>query len=860
MTVAAVQDIMEASNASNNHVNPIVSGYEWRQLHDGVGKTPNVRLNATSWHYKGQLWVACGAGSGQGKSSEVWKFELKSSSWSRVDVIGDSPTSREGHSGSYIGNGKFVLFGGQGFAEPNKKLGRESDGMKTQTHWKRDVFNDLWQFDCETLKWTPIYPNGLSFPMGRRGHTSIYVDKIFGAQESNGNDDQHDAMSMATSAMHSIAPSGASSVSASHATQSVYTSVHSNAKSAGGPNHHAHSHHDTAEAVPENSLVVFGGAGIELSKYTEQLYNDVWLYSFDSNLWTRYESRGIEPPPIAEHKVVKLGDLMIVVGGISAVKSNVASASTSLLDNINSDVFIFNLLTSTWSSVQMFDHMGRITRLNMHGFTLVPDTSIQIDGGSNQNPLDSQRLIIYGGNQIVDSKLAATTKSTKTRSGFPEPVLILDLKDCTLTPLSVLIGDAPVNRYGHIGFAGIATEVLEEAANERLRSLRKDDTMARHASSHGHHNHGNHGGHHHQMHKPKSSHSNRSNKKLDVPQEEAILYMYGGCNTEYGGYCDPALYALVKRNGDPAVLYGTNAESFASNHQSLRPSSPDFDAGFDNNSIDSFPMTRQTSFLDEIHGDDLQRPSIWVSLQNKQNLSNYNKTSTKRDYVREPSNWEEMKLSLTTSHSERILESAGMPRKSPSRQRNNTASTAHGSPELHGRSSGMPSQTGLHSPSKTSRMNGTAPLLMLNDVDFSYRNAGSHNQGSPRSPWHLPSVGLNGTRGGTGRASTASLTTSNQFSWNNETANRPFTSDKASSGRDQLHSSQSTGRHGKHSSQSLSLSRAQTPISDVNPEVLAEEKRKRIQAIKETLQPVIRSKTKVEARDTFHKLFPKPYN
>ena len=57
----------------------------------------------------------------------------------------------------------------------------------------------------------------------------------------------------------------------------------------------------------------------------------------------------------------------------------------------------------------------------------------------------------------------------------------------------------------------------------------------------------------------------------------------------------------------------------------------------------------------------------------------------------------------------------------------------------------------------------------------------------------------------------------------------------------------------------LTMSRAQTPNLDVNPEVVAEEKRKRIELIKTTLKPVIRSKTRVEARETYQKLFPKPY-
>ncbi|RYG69081.1 hypothetical protein EON64_03635, partial [archaeon] len=149
--------------------------YEWKVAHEGSGRTPNIRSSAASWHYKDALWMVCGSGSGLGKASEVWRFDLGSHQWSRFEVAGDSPPSRDGLSGTYIGEGKFVLFGGQGFAERNVKLGREAESLRTQTHSKRDVLNDLWLLDCEAATWTPIYPDGLQFPMGRRGHSCTYL-------------------------------------------------------------------------------------------------------------------------------------------------------------------------------------------------------------------------------------------------------------------------------------------------------------------------------------------------------------------------------------------------------------------------------------------------------------------------------------------------------------------------------------------------------------------------------------------------------------------------------------------------------------------------------------------------------------
>lgn len=62
--------------------------YEWRIVHNGVGKTPNIRTNGTSWLYKNNIWLACGASAGYGKTAEVWRFSLDTKEWNKVDATG----------------------------------------------------------------------------------------------------------------------------------------------------------------------------------------------------------------------------------------------------------------------------------------------------------------------------------------------------------------------------------------------------------------------------------------------------------------------------------------------------------------------------------------------------------------------------------------------------------------------------------------------------------------------------------------------------------------------------------------------------------------------------------------------------
>lgn len=85
----------------------------WLPL-DSNGLYPPTRYGSGSFLYKGHIWLVCGEG--VGKSSEVWKYSLVDSKWSQVIVAGgdNPPSCRDGQSISYIGNGRVLLFGGQG--------------------------------------------------------------------------------------------------------------------------------------------------------------------------------------------------------------------------------------------------------------------------------------------------------------------------------------------------------------------------------------------------------------------------------------------------------------------------------------------------------------------------------------------------------------------------------------------------------------------------------------------------------------------------------------------------------------------------------------------------------------------------
>lgn len=1004
--------------------------YEWRIVHDGIGKVPNVRYDAASFYYNNCIWVTCGGGSGQGKSSEVWKFDTTTKLWSRIDLPpNECPTGRDGHSGTYIGNGKFVIFGGQGFSEPNKKLGRESEALRAQTHCKRDVFNDLWVFDCNTLKWTPIYPDGLSFPMGRRGHTAIYIPKNTLSREEeerarllkeqqrhpaahhhhhhHGAGHHSDEASSANS-YSSYGTSMGSSMTGSkqpHLSSSHAADGHASPSRVG----HRHGHKDADpvyEPIPENSLVVFGGAGIELSKYTEQLYNDVWVYSFELNTWHKHSTRGMEPNPSTNHRVIRSGENMLIVGGIVGQPPELPGLSTppaSAGGNNNSntaldgDIQVLNLRTVTWSVLRVLDHAGRPTKVGSLGFSVVPDLDLATD---HLTYLPPKSILVFGGKENIDSKMASTTKQTKRQqmiatSTLPanarrlsaaqkrmlhtisqktyahfhadgdlldpwsvtdDHLMLLDIEQCTLTILQTKMegvpgGGIPVpppeGRYAHMAVA--ATNPKEyEAEQEKERqqasqaglSPTKSGRTARGGAT-----------------TRRGLTSSRTARggvggAGDLPPELPVMYLFGGCRLENNGYCDPCVYALVKVfPPDPTARGGmltTGRSEFSSPSPMTAKSSAlsvpitnrtngsgspfpvvdddfsrvshddhdhefgfDTPAGLDSPSGGQSPLTaprmsqrgglleqstysaahaspsqaaHRTSVLESL--DLLSQPSIWTNLQKKEQLNN------RQHEMKSPTNWEEMKLLLTSSHSLRVVHGQVLNNQGGSHSPSVSFSPIQsgvlskpGSPSL------LHSHHGGNGGSRGMNHSLSAPSVSLNE--FTFRSVASFNRGAPYSPFNNPAGagGLDSPRrvnSGGGSQSfvsnnaqdlfqpsgasykapnsaghghrTAGMGSTTSFPTTAMSASKPRSASGSRGGTAALTGSMSALTLQPPPSRSgvLGSFGQQKPMSAQSRHLAEEARKERIQQIKTTLKPIISKQPKTIARETYNQLFPAP--
>ena len=218
-----------------------------------------------------------------------------------------------------------------------------------------------------------LCPEG-GVPLCRRGHSAVYVPAGYNPKASG---------------------LGLVSSSASHSPSHSHGHGHAHSKG-----HHGRKHEDQYPPIAGNSVVVFGGSGMEVSKYIEAVYNDIWVYNIDLGRWAKMKTRGLEPKPLFDHRAERVGGVMVVVGGITS--TNAKPFVTNESPPPNYDVMVLDLATVTWSVLELHQGPGsggvrRATKLNLHGHSLSPD------------PYDpsSGILFVFGGKETVDGRQAA---------------------------------------------------------------------------------------------------------------------------------------------------------------------------------------------------------------------------------------------------------------------------------------------------------------------------------------------------------------------------------------------------------------------------------------------------------------------
>lgn len=554
-----------------------------------------------------------GAGAGVGRSSEVWRFDLQTCRWDVIQTKGDVPTGRDGHTATYIGNGKFVVFGGQGVPyENDTKSEKITEALKVKTFLIREVFNNLYQFDCEQCVWTTLPIEGAAMPMGRRGHTAnlAYINSRF--------------MTI-----------GGSTLPVPH------------------PDHHGHGKAAAAAAAAsaaahaddgfdEKVLLVFGGSGVEPSKYTEILFNDLWAFSFQQGRWMRIVTHGPSPRPLFDHRAELVGDhTLVVIGGITAITPQFRNIATAGGNSIMSDVSVLNLRTMTWSTHAVLDSSGRSASLSLHGHSLASDW---VEGGNGNGV-----IFIFGGKEVVDIRAPTVSDLNLKRSkgNTAKPTCWkLDLHDrCTITPL-VTIGDLyPENRYGHVGCStfGVEQQMHEPAIAPPSASAAGGGAAGgdEHATGGAHRAHSS---HHHAWGSTPHRQQRGNNKLSFEKHEDSVMVVYGGSKVNNFGFCDPIVYHLVRIHSfcDPSMTPPAPTNHGSSDALSAQQSSHP-GAGRHSLMLEQFGGPSQTSDYSSN-----RRMSIWEKkkLQMKTEIVVPAQSPTK---LKNPENWAELKVALSYS-------------------------------------------------------------------------------------------------------------------------------------------------------------------------------------------------------------------
>jgi hypothetical protein len=578
----------------------------WKELHS-ASRMPAIRANTQSFVFKEHLYLFLGSGAGISRTNEVWRYNLMTNMWSIYPCKGDTPVERDGHTVTYIGNGKFVVYGGQGKPYENEKSEKLIDRVSIKTWYIRELYNSMYILDANEPAigvWTRCSEDGVA-PMPRRGHTmTYYASSLLNYYNKSGYTEED---------CHNI--SGTMSRTTQHTSKSR-KGILSKEKQPG-------------TVLANRSLILYGGAGMEPSKYTELIFNDFWSYPADGGQWTRLQINGAVPHPLFDHRAELVDDTLVIVGGIVGSANNSTYKES---DNNVTDVMLLNIHTLTLSYLDLYDARGRTTQLGLHGFSLCIDWSSATDGNKS--------LLIFGGREIIDSKTASLNENSETNTfgrkkkskQKQSSIMKLDIDRGLLAPVKFK-GVGPTARYGHVGIACKPVEHIHNESRSNFGSL--GDTAASYGTS----------------------------STSAAIKEEPIMIVYGGSNVVQGatvgmgGYCDPVMFRLINTQINLDLLpedeIGSRPSSAASKSSRISGGSSmqlSFGEGGvmlrdleddDNNQVQS-----KSSVWEKMHASSIQRAKTASGYSNSD-------ASLMSTVPRNPRNWSELKLALSYPASEK---------------------------------------------------------------------------------------------------------------------------------------------------------------------------------------------------------------
>eukprot|EP00397_Hematodinium_sp_SG-2012_P010810 GEMP01010935.1.p1 GENE.GEMP01010935.1~~GEMP01010935.1.p1 ORF type:complete len:811 (+),score=127.17 GEMP01010935.1:3-2435(+) len=285
---------------------------------EGIGDIPQSRSGHTCALHKNRYLFVFGGFDGSACFDDLYCLDLETESWRKCDPGGDLPSGRASHSAVTDDlAGAMYIFGGSGshFGYTNKR--------------------DLYEFSFETQWWT-ILSNPLEeTPSARYGQSMVqYKEGLYvwgGTHGTNYPTDMH-RFDMCSKQWEFVVTMGD--------------------LPCGRYRHQA--------MVKEDVMYIVGGSGINR-------YGDVYLFRFDTNLWSKLMTTGADlSDGRYAHSTVLRGNSIYLYGGNDGVRHD--------------DLLQLDLETRVWSRVQVqgLTPPGR----DFHAAVLLDDSMV-IFGGSS---------------------------------------------------------------------------------------------------------------------------------------------------------------------------------------------------------------------------------------------------------------------------------------------------------------------------------------------------------------------------------------------------------------------------------------------------------------------------------------------
>lgn len=282
------------------------ASYEWKTTTSFGKAMPPMRVNSSAAVANESVWLI--GGKGVGLSNEVWRFPLDGPNaleWECEKTTGDPPLVRDSHTLTYIGGDKLLLFGGQGLHNDNDRTLRQTKTQTYKVFQARELFNDTHIFDVSKLQWSRVHCKS-QVPFSRRGHSATWVPPFYSDRITR----------------------------------------------PGPPN----------PLIPDGSLILFGGSGMDTFTGIEVAFNDMWIYYPDREWWESIITRGIPPIPTFLHTATLQGDFLVTIGGLADPSPPTSMATTGkdkkIVQITNyqkpvSGVMLFNIRTLCWSHLEL---------------------------------------------------------------------------------------------------------------------------------------------------------------------------------------------------------------------------------------------------------------------------------------------------------------------------------------------------------------------------------------------------------------------------------------------------------------------------------------------------------------------------